>query len=346
MKKLLNTLYVTTQGSWLTRDGENVLVRVERETKARFPIHTLGGIVCFGVVNATPPLMQLCADSGVALSFLTENGRFMASVHGKTRGNVLLRRQQYRQADDEEGCLAVARPVIAVKIANSRSVLMRALRDHGTGENDDGWEEVERVSARLQKLSQAALRCPALAALRGVEGEAASLYFSVFDRLITAQKEDFRFRERNRRPPLDNMNALLSFLYVLLARDVASACESHGLDPRVGFLHRDRPGRDSLALDLMEELRPHMADRMALSLVNRRQVSASGFRKTESGAVEMTEETRKAVLTAWQEKKREEIRHVFLEEKIHLGLIPHCQALLLARHIRDELDMYPAFVWK
>ncbi len=346
MKKLLNTLYITTQNSYLARDGENVLVRVEHETKARFPIHTLQGIVCFGVVNASPPLMHLCAEHGVALSFLTEYGKFLASVHGPVRGNVLLRREQYRRADSDEDSLGVARPVIAAKIANSRAVLMRAVRDHGTGEEEDGWQEVEKTIARNGKLAEAALRCPTLSALRGVEGEAAKLYFAVFDRLITAQKEDFFFHERSRRPPLDNMNALLSFLYTLLRYDVASALESHGLDPCVGFLHRDRPGRPSLALDLMEELRPHMADRMALSLVNRRQLTAKGFRKSETGAVEMTDEARKTLLVAWQERKREEIRHAFLDEKIPIGLLPHCQALLLARYLRGDHDAYPAYLWK
>lgn len=346
MKKLLNTLFITTQETYLARDGDNVLVRVDHEIRARFPIHTLAGIVCFGVVNASPPLMQLCAESGVALSFLTENGRFMAGVHGEVYGNILLRREQYRRADCEEKSLFIARPIVAAKIANQRAVLQRALRDHGTGESDDGWAEVERATPRLQRLAEAALRCPALAALRGVEGEAAGIYFSVFDRLITAQKEDFYFRERSRRPPLDPMNALLSFLYTLLAHDIAAACQANGLDPFAGFLHRDRPGRQSLALDLMEELRPHLADRLALSLVNRRQVAPGGFRKTESGAIEMQDDTRKTVLTAWQERKREEIQHAFLNEKIAIGLIPHCQSLLLARHLRGDLDAYPAFLWK
>jgi CRISPR-associated protein Cas1 len=346
MKKLLNTLYITTQETYLAREGENVLIRVKQETKARFPIHTLAGIVCFGVVNASPPLMQLCAENGVALSFLTENGRFMAGVHGETRGNILLRREQYRRSGNEDESLAVARPIVAAKIANQRAVLQRALRDHGTGESDDGWAEVERAAPRLQRLAEAALRCPALAALRGVEGEAAGIYFGVFDRLITAQKDDFCFRERSRRPPLDRVNALLSFLYVLLAHDVAAACESNGLDPCAGFLHRDRPGRKSLALDLMEELRPHLADRLALSLINRRQVAPAGFRITETGAVEMDADTRKTVLVAWQERKREELGHPFLDEKIHIGLIPHCQTLLLARHLRGDLDTYPPFLWK
>ncbi len=346
MKKLLNTLYVSTQGTYLARDGENVLVKVEREVKARFPIHTIGSIICFGVVNASPPLMQLCSQRGVALSFLTENGRFMASVHGESSGNVLLRREQFRRADSEKQSLPIARNLVAAKVWNQRSVLQRALRDHGTGESEDGWLNVEKATNRLQYSPPSAAKAKSLAVLRGIEGEAASTYFGCFDRLITAQKESFVFTTRSRRPPLDNVNALLSFIYVLLARDVASACEANGLDSSVGFLHRDRPGRRSLAMDLMEELRPHLADRLALSLINRRQVGPTSFHMTESGAVEITDSARKDILIAWQDKKREEIRHPFLKEKVPIGLIPHCQALLLARYLRDDYDAYPAFLWK
>lgn len=346
MKKLLNTLFITTQETYLAREGENILIRLNGETKSRFPIQLFQGIVAFGVVNASPPLMQLCAENGVTLSFLTENGRFMASVQGKTRGNVLLRREQYRWADDETKSLKVARPMVAGKIANQRAVVQRALRDHGTGEMDDGWKHLEYVEKRLQRLAESSLHCTTLATLRGVEGEAADHYFNAMDRMILCQKEDFFFHKRTRRPPMDNLNALISFLYVMLSRDVASACECNGLDAYVGFLHRDRPGRESLALDLMEELRPHLADRLALSLINRKQINGSGFKKTESGAVEMTDETRKIVLTAWQERKKEEIKHSFLNEKIPIGLIPHCQALLLARHLRGDIDTYPPYLWK
>lgn len=331
MKKLLNTLFITTQESYLACEGENILVRHENQTRARFPIHTLQGVVCFGHVNASPYAMRLCAKNSVALTFLTENGRLLATIHGETRGNVLLRREQYRRADDEVACLAIAAPIIAAKITNQRTVLQRALRDHGTeGEGLNGWGLVAQAEARLQRNAPAALQCPTLAALRGVEGDAAETYFSCFDRLIIAQKDAFQFGGRNRRPPLDPVNALLSFVYTLLAHDVAAALEANGLDPFVGFLHRDRPGRRSLALDMMEELRPQLADRLVLSMINRRQVTAPEFKTTESGAVEMIDKARKAVLVAWQERKREEIRHPFLDEKIHLGLVPHCH---VNRHI-------------
>jgi CRISPR-associated protein Cas1 len=343
LKHLLNTLYVTTQGAYLAREGETVLVRVEGETKLQVPVHTLGSIVCFGQVSLSPPLMGLCAERSVAVSFLTERGRFLARVQGPVSGNVLLRREQYRRADDSQMAAELARTVVVAKIANCRTVLMRAARDRPEGEpTRELLEAAEQLAQHLRDLQGPV----PLDTARGKEGDAARRYFGVFDHLITAQKEDFFFRERSRRPPLDNMNALLSFLYTLLVHDVSAALEGVGLDPAVGYLHRDRPGRPGLALDLMEELRPCLADRLALSLVNRQQVRGKGFRKTESGGVVMDDGTRKEVLVAYQERKQDEIQHPFLGEKIALGLLPHVQALLLARCLRGDLDGYPPFFWK
>lgn len=343
MKQLLNTLYVTTQGAYLARDGEAVEVRVEKETKLRVPIHTLTSIVCFGQVSCSPFLMGLCGESGVALAFLTENGRFLARVHGPVSGNVLLRREQYRWADREERSVSVARSVVLGKIANCRTVLLRAVREKPDG---SGAQELERAALRLARLIETAAAARDLEEIRGHEGDAARVYFGAFDRLIAASKDEFFFSGRSRRPPLDNMNALLSFVYTLLTHDVTAALEAVGLDPAVGYLHRDRPGRPSLGLDLVEELRPVIADRLALSLVNRKQVQASGFRKTESGGVVMDEITRKEVLVAYQKRKREEILHPFLQERMAFGLVPHIQATLLARFVRGDLDGYPSFLWK
>lgn len=344
MKKLLNTLYVTSQGAYLAKEGETVLVRVEQETRLRLPIHTLGAIVCFGQVSASPALMGMCGERDVALSFLTENGRFLARVQGPVSGNVLLRREQFRWADNPDRCASIARLIVAAKVANSRTVLQRALRDHP---ENDGADAISSANNHLAHLLQELRReNTPLDSIRGWEGEAAHGYFGVFDHLITVEKADFYFHGRSRRPPLDNMNALLSFIYTLIARDVAAALEGVGLDPAVGFLHRDRPGRPGLALDLMEELRAYLGDRLALALVNRRQVRAKGFRTTESGAVAMDDDTRKTLLVAYQERKREEITHPFLGEKIEIGLLPHVQAMLLARHLRGDLEAYPPFVWR
>lgn len=343
MKHLLNTLFVTTQGSYLARDGDNLLVRLEQATRLRVPIHTLGGVVCFGQVGASPPLMQLCADNGVGMAFLTENGKFIARVQGPVSGNVLLRREQYRRADDPARSAGIARAFIIGKIVNARTVLLRALRDHGGGTGD---APLRAAADRIALIGEH-LRSPmTLDEARGREGEAANAYFAVFDHLIVAQKQAFRFAGRSRRPPLDPVNALLSFLYTLLLHDVASALEGVGLDPAVGFLHRDRPGRAGLALDMMEELRPCLADRLALTLINRQQVQQGGFTVAETGGVTMDDATRKEVLVAWQKRKQEEILHPFLDERIPLGLLPHVQALLLARHLRGDLDGYPPYILK
>jgi CRISPR-associated protein Cas1 len=343
MRKFLNTLYVATQGAYLNKDGESVVVNVEKEVKLRVPVHTLGGIVCFGNVMCSPFLMHHCAENNVAVGFLSENGRFLARVQGPVNGNVLLRREQYRKGDDKKASAVIARSIVTGKAANARTVLQRALRDHGDRE---GMQDVEKAVRQIGALMTLLQDEENLDAVRGREGDIGRVYFGVFDRLITAQKDAFFFKERSRRPPLDNMNALLSFIYTLLAYDCVGALETVGLDPQVGFLHRDRPGRPSLALDLMEEFRPFFADRLALSLVNMKQLQAKDFRKTESGSVEMTDEARKTLLVEYQKRKQEEMMHPFIEESAALGLFPHLQAQLLARYIRGDLDGYPPVIWR
>lgn len=343
MKRLLNTMYVLTQDSYLALDGETVAVRQERETKLKVPLHTLDGIVAFGQVSCSPALLSACAERDITVSFMSLNGRFQARVQGPISGNVLLRRTQYRWADDPGGTAEIARAFVAAKVANGRTAVLRALRDHP---GSAGADQLSSIGVYLAQCLQELQESLPLEVLRGFEGDAGKAYFSVFDHLIVAQKDSFFFHERSRRPPLDNMNALLSFLYALVAHDACSALEGVGLDPQVGFLHRDRPGRPSLALDLMEEVRPLLADRIALSLVNRRQVSPKGFTQTESGAVRMDDDTRKAVVTAYQKRKQEQIQHPFLGEQIQMGLLLHAQALLLARFLRGDLDAYPAFFWR
>jgi CRISPR-associated protein Cas1 len=340
MRKLLNTLYVTTPDSFLHRDGENVIIKVNNEERFRIPIHNLEGIVCFGYMGASPQLMQLCVENNVGLSFLTPHGNFQARVNGRVRGNVLLRRTQYRMADSVDDSLNIAKGFITGKLINCRTVLNRSIRDHGDIiKCDDIKFAEELLIENLLKIDE----CRNSDTLRGIEGNCAKFYFNVFDELILKQKDDFYLSERNRRPPLDNMNALLSFLYTLLAHDVESALETVGLDPYVGFFHTDRPGRASLALDVMEELRPFMADRLALNLVNLKQISGSDFLKKENGGVLMTDSGRKEVLGAWQKRKQDQIIHPYLNEKISVGLIPYVQAMLLARFLRGDIDGYPPF---
>lgn len=343
MRKLMNTLYVTSPDAYLSLDGENVVVLVEEKEKIRVPLHNLEGIVTFGYTGASPAFMGQCAKRNLALTFLTRHGRFLARVVGESRGNVVLRRQQYRMADQEPEQIKIARNCIAGKIYNSRSVVNRALRDHGQRIDE---ARFKAVSEQLKQSLELARSASSLEELRGYEGEAASRYFSVMDDLILQQKADFYFRGRNKRPPLDNVNAMLSFVYTLLAHDVAAALETVGLDSYVGFLHTDRPGRISLALDMMEELRAVFADRFVISLINKRMVNGSGFEKQENGAVMMKDDTRKEILRNWQERKQDKIRHPFLEETIEWGLVPHVQAMLLARFIRGDLDGYPPFLWK
>lgn len=343
MRILGNTLYVTTPDAYLALDGENVVIQKGGEELRRIPLHNLDGIVAFGYTGASPALMGACAERRVALTFLTMHGRFLARVCGWEQGNVLLRKAQYRASDSETESAAIAKGILTGKLFNSRWVLERAVRDYSLRLDTEKLKHASvNIAQALTRLQQART----LEEIRGIEGEAATQYFSTLDDLILQQKESFSFRTRNRRPPMDNVNALISFVYTLLAHDTASALETVGLDPYVGFLHRDRPGRLSLALDLMEEFRSILADRFVLTLINTRQIHGGGFVRQESGAVIMKDETRKTILVAWQKKKQETITHPMLGEKMEWGLIPYSQALLLARCLRGDLDAYPPFLWK
>lgn len=323
-----------------------MVVEVDGAERGRVPIHLLGGLVCFGRAGVSPPLLGFCAEQGVCVSFMTEHGRFLARVEGPVSGNVLLRRAQYRATDDPDTATGLVREVVIGKILNQRAVIRRALRDHGKAMESGAKSKLDAAERRLTDAARRAQRPQAIDTLRGIEGETAQAYFNIFDCLIRGDRSAFRFERRSRRPPLDPTNALLSFLYVLLLHDCRSALETVGLDPAVGYLHRIRPGRPSLALDLMEELRPVLADRVALSLINRRQLSAREFQTAVSGAVSLDEEGRKRVLTAYQDRKKDELTHPFLCEKTTLGLVPFIQAQILARRLRDDLDGYPPFTWK
>lgn len=343
MKKLLNTLFVINEDSYLALEGENVLILRDDERAGRFPLHTLQSIISFSYKGASPALMGKCAEMGISLAFFTPRGRFLARVCGETQGNVILRRMQYRIADSPAEACRVARSFICGKIYNGRWVLERATRDHALQLDV---ERLKEASAQMKAMLNRASSCETLEELRGAEGKAASTYFGALDQLVLHQRETFAITTRSRRPPMDAANALLSFLYSLLAHDCAAALEGVGLDSFVGFLHRDRAGRESLALDLMEELRPVMADRLALTMINRQMLTKKHFRFEGSGAVFLSEEGRKAVLTAWQERKKELITHPYLDEKVAWGLVPHVQSLLLARAIRGDIDDYPPFFWK
>ena len=344
MKKLLNTLYVTTENASLRKDGENLVAEIEGTERARVPLHMLGSLVTFGAIFLSPPLMQSCASHGVVIVLLDRVGRFQARIEGPVSGNVLLRRQQYRASETPD---EIARGFVCGKVANQRAVLQRALRDYGDEFAPEAKNAIDAAVTRLGAILQrVGFAGEGADVVRGSEGEAAQLYFGVFNHLIRAPDAEIAFRGRSRRPPLDPMNALLSFLYTLLTHDCRAAAESVGLDPAVGFLHRDRPGRPSLALDLMEEMRPALVDRLALSLVNRRQIRAKDFSVADNGAVLLTDDGRKTVLTAWQERKKAERKHAFIDEVAPLGLTPFLQAQLLARHLRGDLDAYPPWFWK
>jgi len=338
MKKLLNTLYITRQESYLHKERETIVVKQGDDKLGQFPALTVGNILCFGQVSVSPFLMGYCGEQGIGMAFYTEYGRFLARVQGKQSGNVLLRRTQYRWADDDEKSTSVARLMVAAKIANSRSVLMRELRNHG--DNPILQAAVEKLATSLRRVQHAG----SVEETMGIEGDAANSYFGVFNELIRGS--GFAFGGRVRRPPTDPVNALLSFVYTLITHECSSALQGIGLDPYVGFLHKDRPGRVSLALDLLEEFRAPWADRFVLTLINRRQIQLSDFVTEGSGAVRLTDDARKSLLTAWQERKQTEVNHPYLEESVPIGLLPHCQAMLLARHIRGDMEYYPPYLVK
>ena len=343
MKKLLNTLYVPSENSYLALDGENIVIYEDQEEQGRLPLHNLEGIVSFGYRGTSPALMGACADRNISLCYVTPQGRFLARVTGKVRGNVLLRKQQYESSQDNAISLEVAKNCIVGKVYNARWVLERAVRDHPLQ------IDVKTMKNASQQLKNSLIRIQSSELkeqLRGYEGEAASVYFAVFDELILQQKKEFFFHGRSKRPPMDNVNAMLSFTYTLLTNNIVSALECVGLDPCVGYLHTERPGRASLALDLIEELRPVLADRFVLSLINKKIVTGKNFTKKENGAVLMDDELRKKFLTEWQKKKKEIITHPYLNEKIEWGMVPYVQSMLLARYLRGDLDSYPVFLWK
>ena len=343
MRKLLNTLFVLSEGSYLSLDGENVLISKEKKQIARFPLHTLEGIISFSYAGASPALMGACAQRNVDLAFFAPRGKFLARAIGETKGNVLLRQQQFRISDDPANSCQYSKGFLLGKVYNARWVLERATRDHPQRVPVD---ELKKISGQLATALTNIENAETSEELRGIEGEAAKLYFSGFDNLILQQRKTFAFTRRSRRPPLDPVNALLSFAYTLLARDCAAALEGVGLDPYVGFLHRPRPGRTSLALDLMEELRSVYADRFVVTCINQKIILPKHCEKQESTAVLLTEEGRRAFLEAWQTRKQQMIQHPFLKEKIPWGLVPYVQALLLARTIRGDLERYPPFFWK
>ena len=343
MKKLLNTLYVTSENSYLSLDGENIVVFEDKKEVGRLPLHNLEGIVSFGYRGTSPALMGACADRNISLCYVTPQGKFLARVTGKIKGNVILRKQQYESSRDKEISLSIAKNCITGKIYNARWVLERAVRDHSLQINTD---QVKTASVHLKQSLEYIRNSQSKEQLRGYEGEAASIYFGVFNELILQQKKDFVFCGRNKRPPLDNINAMLSFVYTLLTNQIASALECVGLDPYIGYLHTERPGRVSLALDLIEELRAPLADRFVLSLINKKVITRKNFKTKENGAVIMDDEARKRLLTEWQNRKKETITHPFLKEKIEWGMVPYVQAMLLARYLRGDLDGYPVFLWK
>lgn len=345
MKKLLNTLYVTSENSYLGLEGETIVVYDNQTEIGRLPLHNnLEGIVSFGYRGTSPALMGACAERNISICYLSPQGKFLARVSGKTRGNVLLREQQYKSCkDDEDISLKIAKNCILGKVYNARWILERSLRDH---EMQIDSERVKKTSLQLKDALELIQNAESKEQLRGYEGEAASIYFGVFNELILQQKKDFTFSGRNKRPPLDNVNAMLSFVYTLLTNQIASALETVGLDPYVGYLHTDRPGRVSLALDLIEEFRAVYADRFVLSLINKKIVNGKNFSRKENGAVLMDDDLRKKVLVEWQNKKKEVITHPFLKEKVEWGMLPYVQAMLLARYLRGDLDGYPVFLWK
>ena len=344
MKKLLNVLYISTQGTYVSKERENIVVSSQDKQIFRAPIHLISSVICFGNVACSPFLLGFCAENNVSVSFLSENGRFLARVQSPISGNVLLRKQQYKYSEDEDFCLNTAKSILIGKLNNSRTVINRALRDHQ--EKISNPDALKLASENFQRALNKIFDISDLDVLRGIEGDAANSYFGVFDGLILIDKENFYMQARSRRPPRDNVNCLLSFIYTLLAHDISSALEGVGLDPQVGFFHKDRPGRPSLALDMMEEFRPVIADRLALTLINLSQLTVKDFSKSESGGVLMGDKNKKIVIDAYRKRKDDEIFHPFFKENIRIGLLFHAQAMLLARHIRGDIDAYPPFIWK
>ena len=344
MKMIRNTLYITLEGAWVHKDGEAITIHKDHSKVAQFPIHQIGEIVCFGYgIGASPNLTEYCASKGVTITFVDGRGKFLARMQGPVHGNVLLRRAQYRISDNPEQSLTIAKCFVAAKIQNQRNVLLRHLRNHNGCE---GESEIKQSIAAMEEGVASIKRVRDSAELRGIEGNAADNYFSVFNYLILNKDPDFRFTSRNRRPPMDRINAMLSYAYSILSLDIRSALECVGLDPYVGFLHVDRPGRPSLALDLMEEFRAPIADRLVLSLINLKSVSSKNFKVLPNGEVEMDADTRKTLLSAWQKRKQEEINHPLLDESMPTGIIYTEQARLLAKHVRGEIEYYPAFLWR
>ena len=343
MKKLLNTLYITSPDRYLSLDGETVVILSDGKEIGRVPLHNLERIMTFGYTGASPALMGKCANDGIELIFMSGSGRFLARVEGEVSGNVLLRRQQYRFADDIEKSLEIARNIICAKLFNSRWTVERTLRDHSLRIDT---EKFAHCSELLKSSSKNALEAADMDTLRGIEGEGAQVYFSVFNDMILQQKDDFCFTVRNKRPPRDFVNAMLSFAYSLATSMCTSSLAAVGLDPYVGFMHTDRPGRRSLALDLVEEFRAPLCDRFVITMINKRIISPSDFEKREDGAVLLTESGRKTFISSWQKRKSDELKHPFLDEKLEWGMLPYSQAWLLARYIRGDLDSYPPFMWK
>jgi CRISPR-associated protein Cas1 len=344
MKKLFSTLYISTQGTYVSKERENIVVSLKEKELFRAPIHLISSVVCFGNVLCSPFALGLCAENNVSVSFFSESGRFIARVQSPISGNVLLRKQQYKYSDDETFCLESAKSILIGKLNNSRAVINRALRDHK--DRIKMADKLKEVSDGFSRSLNKILTTQNIDILRGIEGDAASSYFSVFDELILNNKEVFYMTQRNRRPPKDNVNCLLSFIYTLLAHDISSALEGVGLDPQVGFFHKDRPGRPSLALDMMEEFRSVIADRLVLTLINLSQIESKGFSKSESGAILLDDKNKKIVIDAYRKRKEDEIFHPFFKEDMPIGILFHAQAMLFARYIRGDIDAYPPFIWK
>ena len=342
MRKLKNILYITSPDAYIMCEGEALKIRIGKDKEIKLPAHNLEGLVQFGYPGVSPRAMALCAKLGISITFLSQHGKFLARVEGPQSGNILLRREQYRIYDQYEKSLLISKSMIAAKIINSNLILKRGIRDYSDRMNID----FERAIEKLDQMPESIINCDSEDVLRGIEGDAAREYFGKFSNLIFVDKSEFYFNGRNKRPPLDKMNCLLSFLYTLLVHECKSACETVGLDPSAGFMHKDRPGRPSLALDLMEELRPVFADRLALTLVNRRQIKPEHFEHLPQGDIRITEDGKKVVLEAWQARKNDLITHHYIGEKIEFGLIPYVQALLLSRHIRGDIAEYPAYIWR